>query len=327
MARRLLRIIGIAAIAVLIIPAAINMPLVAQRTSGQSSQAGLPDWQIAAGKRLSFEVATVKPGTPDGEPRVNFTMGPGDAYAKTGGRLLASNISLLDYIRFAYKLTDGQAQILQANAPNWIVTKKFDIEAKAENPDATKDQIRLMMQSLLAERFGLKIHAEMRELPVLALVLAKPGRLGPQLRPHAVGDETCSNVAAGGEESSEGKALAAIPAVCGGIVSVGGASSPSHVRIGGRKVSIALIAAHFGEMAGFDRPVVDGTGLKGTYDFVLEWGPDAVAADAANRGDEDARQTQVEEALRDQLGLKLEREKAAVEVLLIDHVDELPVAN
>jgi hypothetical protein len=158
---------------------ALNAPLKAQATTQQPLSSGMPDWQVAAGKKLAFEVATIKPNPSEDPPKVNFTLGPGDTYAKTGGRFLASNISLLDYIRFAYKLTDGQIEILQANAPKWMATTRFDIEAKSEIPDPTKDQMRLMMQSLLAERFKLVLHTETRQLPVLALVLAKPGKLGP----------------------------------------------------------------------------------------------------------------------------------------------------
>ena len=208
---------------------------------------------------------------------------------------------------------------MQAGAPQWIATKRFDIEAKAANPDATKDQMRLMMQSLLEERFRLKAHRETRELPVLALVLARPGKLGPELKQHDAGDAGCSSVV-GGADQNAGAAFDTSPAVCGGLVSVGGASAPNHVRIGGRKIPMALLAAHLGEMAGFDRPVVDETGLSGTFDLVLEWGPDAAS-------DADDRQTNVEEGLQDQLGLKLKRERAGVEVLVIDAIEEKPTEN
>jgi uncharacterized protein (TIGR03435 family) len=291
----------------------------AQEVATHAAPVEMPGWQIAAGTKLEFEVATVKADASDKEAEVNFQLGPGDVYAKTGGRLRDINVSLLDCIRFAYKLSDGQVRILQAGAPGWIATKRFAIEAKASNPEATKDQMRLMMQSLLQERFGLRAHRETRELPVLALVLARPGKLGPELGVHDAGDAGCSNVE-GGADRNGGAALDTLPAVCGGLVTVGGASAPSHVRIGGRKIPMALLAAHLGEMAGFDRPVVERTGLSGTFDLVLEWGPDAAP-------DADDRQTNVEEALQDQLGLKLKREKAGVEVLVIDAVEEKPTEN
>jgi uncharacterized protein (TIGR03435 family) len=182
------------------------------------------------------------------------------------------------------------------------------------------------MQSLLAERFKLVLHTETRQLPVLALVLAKPGKLGPQLRPHPAGDDTCSNVVASLDHQSEPETPSTVPTVCGGLVSVGVPSAPSHVRIGGRKVPLALLAAHLGEMGQFDRPIVDRTGLTGTFDFALEWGPDPASGPAASEDHED-RQTNLQEALQDQLGLKLERQKAPLDVLLIDHVDQQPAEN
>ena len=285
----------------------------------------MPTWQEAAGGTMAFEVATVKPNLSDDPAKVNFTLGPGDTYAETGGRFRASDISLLDYIRFAYKLTDGQTQILQASAPKWIATTRFDIEAKAENLNPTKDQMRLMMQSLLAERFKLAVHTETRELPVLALILAKPGKLGPQLRPHSADDGACSSVMPSANPPSKPK-TPSVPTVCGGLMSVGVPGAPSHVRIGGQKLPLTLLAAHLSEMGQFDRPVIDQTGLTGTFDLVLEWGPDSASASTTPEDYAD-RQTYLQEALQDQLGLKLVPQKAPVDVLLLDHVDRQPSSN
>ena len=284
------------------------------------------NWQKVAGSKMAFAVAAIKPNLSDDPPKVNFTLGPGDTYAETGGRFRATNITLLDYVRFAYKLTDGQIQILQANAPRWIATTRFDIEARSENPSPTKDQMRLMMQSLLTERFKLVVHKETRELPVLALVLAKPGKLGPQLRRHPAEDGACSNVVASADHPSEPVGSSAVPTVCGGLMSVGVPGAPSHVRIGGRNVRLTLLAAHLSEMGQLDRPVVDRTGLSGSFDFVLEWGPDPTSVSTTPE-DYVGRQTYLQEALQDQLGLKLERQKAPMDVLLIDHVDRQPTEN
>jgi len=299
-----------------------NVPLMAQVSVQQPEPNTTSDRQAAAGRKVAFEVATVKLNTSDDDPKVNFTLGPGDTYAKTGGRFITSNISLLDYIRFAYKLTDGQIQILQAEGPKWISTRRFDIEAKSELPEPTKDQMRLMVQSLLAERFALEVRTETRHLPVLALVLVKTGRPGPELRPHPANDRNCSNVAA----SAEQRVVPAIPAVCGGLAGAGVPSAPSHVRIGGRNVPLALLAAHLHDMGRFDRPVLDQTGLQGTFDLVLEWGPDSVSGSTVPQ-DHDDTQTHLQEALQDQLGLKLERKTAPVEVVLINHINEQPTAN
>jgi uncharacterized protein (TIGR03435 family) len=308
-----------------VILGALSGPLKVQAVTSQSISSGMRNWQIAGGGKLSFEVATIKPNFSDDSPKVNFTLGPGDTYAATAGRFLASNISLLDYIRFAYKLTDGQIEILQANAPKWIATTRFDVEAKSEIQDPTKDQMRLMMQSLLAERFKLVVHTETRQLSILALVQTKPGRLGPQLRPHPAEDAKCSNVVTS-TDPSESETSAAIPTVCGGLVNVGVPGAPAHVRIGGRRVPLTLLAAHLSEMGQFDRPVLDRTGLSETFDFVLEWGTDPPSGSTSTQSNDD-RQTNLQEALQDQLGLKLERQKAPMDVLLIDHVDQQPIEN
>ena len=319
-------LVGVAILALPIVAGAIITPVNAQVSSKETIPTEKPDWEVAAGKKLSFEVATVKSNTSDDSPTVNFTLGPGAAYADTGGRFLASNISLLDYIRFAYKLTDGQVEIMRVSAPNWMAAKRFDIQAKSEIQNPTKDQMRLMMQSLLAERFKLVVHSETRELPVLALVLVSPGRLGPHLRRHAPEDTACSSIMTPANKDSEPTLTLEIPTVCGALISVGVPSAPSHVRIGGRKAPLELLAAHLGEMGHYDRPIVDQTGLSGTFDLVLEWGPDSVP-DSPNSPIHDDGQSILQEALKDQLGLKLERKKAPSTILLIDHLEEQPTVN
>jgi uncharacterized protein (TIGR03435 family) len=145
------------------------------------------DWQTRAGARMSFEVASVKRDAgPFRSP--NFPLDAGEAYAVTGGRFSA-DFGLPTYISFAYKLslTQEQRQAMIAHLPKWVAEDRFDIQARAANSNPTKDQMRLMMQALLAERFKLTVHFETQETPVLALVLVKPGQTGPKLRPHAEG--------------------------------------------------------------------------------------------------------------------------------------------
>lgn len=274
------------------------------------AQDAVPDWQANAGTHLAFEVATIKPNTSDVPASANFTLGPGDSYKPTGGRFLATNISLLDYIRFAWKLTDGQVELLEASGPKWIATEHFDITAKSDLPTPTKDQMRLMVQSLLTTRFGLKTHTETRDLPALAIVQINPNKLGPQLHPHAAADNSCANVALNA------------PSICGALISAP-ASSPSHVRLTGQKVTLDLLAAHLGQMGGFSRPILNQSNLTGTYDLTLDWGPDADTEPM----DSNSRQTYLQRALQDQLGLKLERRTAPVTILLIDHINQQPSDN
>jgi uncharacterized protein (TIGR03435 family) len=143
--------------------------------------------------RPAFEVVSVKPNNSrDGQPGAGLT---------TGGRFTFENATLRDVVALAYQLQDGSlrhdSQI--SGGPSWINTDRFDIVAKADIPagvDANRpvgatrptdiaaiDRVRLMVRTLLADRFKLAAHNETRDLPAYALVLARTdGRPGPQLR-------------------------------------------------------------------------------------------------------------------------------------------------
>ncbi len=108
-------------------------------------------------------------------------LGPGDAYTSNGGLFSASNFPLATYIAFAYKLIGSQLQYL--NFSSWVMEERFDTDARAQS-NPTKDQMRLMMRSLLADRSKLAMHNATREVAVAALTPLKDGRLGPLLRPH-----------------------------------------------------------------------------------------------------------------------------------------------
>lgn len=93
------------------------------------------------------------------------------------------------FIQFAYKLNGFQDKTAFDHLPKWATAEYFDIEAKAPNPNVTKDQMRLMVQSLLADRFKLAVHLEARDVPAMALVRVNPDKIGPRLRPHSEGPD------------------------------------------------------------------------------------------------------------------------------------------
>ena len=173
-----------------------------------ASQPAAAQWQIDAGWKVAFDVASVKqnksaPGSPVNS---NIPLGPGDVYSPTGGLFSATNLPLATYGFFAYKISGNDLQSIVSQLPKWATTDRFDIQARAEgNP--TKDQFRLMMQALLADRFKLAIHSETRQLPVFGLVLDKPGKLGPKLQIHPA-DSACSENSAGTASSRLGARLA-----------------------------------------------------------------------------------------------------------------------
>ncbi len=163
---------------------------------------------------------------------------------------------------------------VQSALPKWANSDRYDIQARASgNP--TKDQFRLMMQALLADRFKLAIHYEIQQLPVFALVLDKPGKLGPKIQPHP-SDAPCSTA-----PLPPGAAQGAIPTVAGGFPEPCGAlvgwpsdNPPGRLRLGGRNVPIAMFSTLIDNPAtGIDRPVLDKTELDGKFDFIMEFTP------------------------------------------------------
>jgi uncharacterized protein (TIGR03435 family) len=261
----------------------------------------------AAGTVLTFDVASVKPSTSNGDPASRFALGPGDAYA-SGGVFSAINQPLIVYLRFAFKLGADDLPGL----PAWVYTDRFDIEARSTaNP--TKDQMRSMMQSLLVDRFKMKAHVKQQTRPVFELVLARRGRPGPQLRPHPK-DEACVALGDGSSAIACGTAGPA-PARLGG-----------NGRLVGRGVSIARLAALFtNPFTGVDRPVVDRTGLTGTFDFDVEWCLPTNSAPVPGAPVEVCEPT-FRQAIEDQLGLSMKRSTGPIGVRVIDHI-ERPSAN
>jgi uncharacterized protein (TIGR03435 family) len=298
----------------------------AQASATQSP--AVPQWQIDAGRKMEFDVASVKPnksGLPPSGDRLysNIPLGPQDMFAPTGGLLVATNWPLMQYMVFAYKLTPDQVVSVQSQLPKWATTERFDIQARASgNP--TKDQFRLMMQALLADRFKLAVHYETRQLSVFALVLDKPGKLGPQFQPHPA-DSPCS--AAPPAPASVPGAVATVaggfPESCGFLSAWPPPSAPGRIRVGARNVPMTMITTSLNvPFTGVDRPVLDKTGLTGKFDFVMEFAPvfNGPLPPGANFQPDESGPTFLE-ALKEQLGLKLDPQKGPVDVIIVDHVE------
>ena len=191
-------------------------PLRAQSPAAQSApRSAAPDWQVAAGGALSFDVASVKPNiSGDDDSGSNVPLGADETFTPTGGLFSGTNLELADYILFAYKLTPHQLQDALSQMPKWTGSDRFDIQARAPG-SPNKDQFRLMMQALLADRFKLAFHYETRHLPVFALVLDKPGKLGPGIQRHPA-DAPCAT--APSPRGSPGLVAGGFPQTCGALV-------------------------------------------------------------------------------------------------------------
>ena len=171
----------------------------------------------------AFEVASVKRDVSGGNG--------GGTRVSRGGIFSATNSTLQALVRYAYGVKD-----YQIHGPAWMATERYDIEAKAGSDRSSRD-IELMLQNLLAERFGLKIRREVRQMPVYALALAK-----------------------GGSKLRESK-----PADSSSMTS-------SNRSIEANKISLKILATLLaGQM---DRPVLDSTGIEGMFDVSLEWTSD-----------------------------------------------------
>jgi uncharacterized protein (TIGR03435 family) len=243
------------------------------------------------GPKPQFEVATIRPNT-SGQQGASLGGRP-------GGRLLGTNQTVRNLIRNAFNLQPYQI----VGGPGWIDADRFDIVAKAADADVdAKGQVAppgmmLRLQSLLEERFSLKTHRETRELPAYALVRVSPESLGPRLKVHT-GD--CARPP--GTAPS-----AAAPAVkCGTNVN----ASPTGAKVTGAGITMETFARNLSGAAG--RYVVDKTGLAGPHDLELEFTPDQSA---------DTTGPSLFTAMQEQLGLKLDSERAPIEVLVIDRVE------
>lgn len=285
----------------------------------------IPEWQTKAGGKMAFEVASVKVSTAKEMLPLNVPLDAGDRYTPTGG-LFRADVPLWSYIQFAYKLwwpaEDQQKEI--ARLPKWVTADRYTVEARATgNP--TKDQYRLMVRSLLADRFKLAAHFETHDVPVLAVTLAAAGKLGPKLIAHADG-RACGDPAPSPgpvpanlfhDEKTAGPEN--FPPLCDSLVVI---RWPSGLMLAGfRNVTMDLLAGSLSGIVGLGRPLIDRTGLSGRFDFTLAWAKDTGSPQPDSSGAApDPIGPSALQALRDQLGFKLESARGPVQILVIDRV-------
>ena len=276
-----------------------------------------------------FDVASVKENkSGTAASNSNFPLGPGDVYSSNGGHFTATNLPLISYIFFAYKILGDQAQTVTSQLPAWVTTDRFDILANTDGDPSkdTKDQMRLMMRSLLAERFKMVTHYETRQVSVFVAVPVKPGKTGPQLQAHPA-DAACSTAVPTASGPDPQAAIGpGYPTLCGGFLYMP-PTAPGRVRVGARNVTMAFITTGLSAMGNLGRPVIDQTGLNGKFDMVVEWVPDANGPNPVGPDFQpDPSGPSFLEAIKEQLGLKLDSQKGPSEFLVIDHIDH-PTGN
>jgi uncharacterized protein (TIGR03435 family) len=257
--------------------------------------------------RPKFEVASIRPAPDQGFQRVRPL--PGRLSAVASVRILMQN---------AYTLQPFQI----VNAPEWVASDRYEVEAKAEG-NADRAQIFLMVQSLLEDRFRLKVHHETRELPVYTLVAAKGGPKLPAPKEGSCVSADASPNWAGGRIPPPGQDRPpASP--CGGVMVM---LEQSGARMQGGKVPMSELVRTLTLVLG--RMVIDKTGYTQLFDVKLDFLPDAISSalpPPPPGASVDPNQPSIVTALQERLGLKLESAKGPVDVLVIDHV-ERPTAN
>jgi uncharacterized protein (TIGR03435 family) len=258
-----------------------------------------------------FDIASIKPNKSD-DAR-------GSIGAQPGGRFLAINMPVRDLVSFAYQVqTHGVV-----GGPEWLTSDRFDIVATAEagipvvppSAGGPPSTMQLMMRALLADRFGLSVHNETREMPIYNMVIASgDGALGNKLRRSSADCREVVPTRAGTPQPPN----QAQRATCGMRL------GPGMMSAEGR--SATQLANTLGQFV--QRPVVNRTGLEGLFDFDLLWAYEAPidASPAARVAPIDPNAPSIFTAVQEQLGLKLESGQAPLDVVVIDHV-EPPTPN
>jgi uncharacterized protein (TIGR03435 family) len=209
----------------------------------------------------------------------------------SNGRLSLRNMPMFVLVARAYQVNYDRLA-----GPDWIRTERYDIDAKFP-PDVRSDTLYPMLQNLLAGRFKLVVHRDRTPVPVYALVV---GKNGPKLQKASAGSEAMNKCS--------GKDL--------------------QLTCLNRKSTMADLARNLPRWTyrdWFDLPIVDQTGLDGAYDFSLTWTLTRRPDDTS--GASGPGFVSLFDALQDQLGLKLERRKAPLERIVIDHIERVPTDN
>ena len=282
------------------------LPVQAQSTTAQSP---------------AFEAASIKPAAAGAQTGGLAFMVPLARQASPRG-LLTMTAPLAPFIMFAYDIQDEvEARAFRARLPEWAQEQKYTIVARPPQEASTIDQIRLMLRNLLEDRFALKAHRESQRGAVNILVVARPGVIGPGMKPHAAVPACLEHESVEPPRSPEtGKPA---PVYCGQDLH----TAPSgifHVSL--IDVTLAEASTLFGGLGGVlggrtMEPVIDGTGLSGKWDITLDFQPerDGLSSDHLQPGGEPTGPT-FTGALEKQLGLRLKKGSGEVEQLIIDHI-------
>jgi uncharacterized protein (TIGR03435 family) len=306
-----------------------------------------------ADKSLTFEVASIKPAsfpTPGNGPMLirGPSGGPG---TKDPGRINYPFMSLKQLLTIAFDVKNHQI-----SGPSWLDTERFDITATMP-PDTTKEQFRVMLQNLLAERFKMTVHREKKELPMYSLVLVKSGKMKESPVSAAPADaDSPMPMPPPGPPKIGPDGFPVLPDAIASRPGLFMMMMPGRARFTANQQTMQDLANRLTSQ--LNRPVIDNTGLTAKYDFVLTYAPDPNEGPGGRGGPGPAGGLAIMErrgpgpgaapggggtdnifipegeapqplfgALQSQLGLKLEPKKGDVDIVVIDKMEKAPTEN
>ncbi|HET9385471.1 MAG TPA: TIGR03435 family protein [Gemmatimonadales bacterium] len=267
-----------------------------------SSAGSMAQGDASAGLAERFDAASVKE-SPDSRDRAQ-------PLTATPGGVTMRRRTVVQMIHWAYNVPERDI----VGGPTWARTRRFDVVARTNGAPATDTQLRMMMRSLLAERFSLDATFERGVRPVYALTLSREdGKLGSAMRPSTA---ACDRLPAEGAPLPGVEIQRTIESRYCGVAIASGDGMVSFVS--GMRATAGDIAR--GLSGYLDRPVVDRTGLTAEFDFILMVTPPGASSAGPATGWE------IFTAIREQLGLKLEADRGETEVLVIRRL-EPPTGN
>jgi uncharacterized protein (TIGR03435 family) len=258
-----------------------------------------PTAQNNATKPSQFDVTSVKPNrTLDAARRLSLSP--------TGFN--ATNVTLKELIRGAYGLQALAASSQIVGGPNWIDSDRFDVAGRVESGSSATPppQVLVMVRALLSDRFKLQVHEETRDAAVYALVVNRQGQFGPRLKRSTLdcdcflNNRSCGDVRPG-------------PEVCGFQTRPGRMFGPT---------TMARLATDLSQVV--DRVVVDRTNLPGLWELMLDFVADSpvTAIPDANSSRTETDGVSIFTALQEQAGLRLQNDRAPIQVLVIDRAEQ-----
>lgn len=280
---------------------------------------------LATAQKPSFDVASVKPAAPQEMGRIMMRVG-GDP-----GMVDYKSVSLRLLLTRAFGVKDYQIV-----GPDWMSTAMFDVQARLP-PETSEENRRLMFQTLLEERFGLKFHKETKDAPIYSLVVAKNG---PKLTPAKEAPPNALKLPdSPGYVPPPNQRPAGPPSAANmrpGMMMMRVENGRFHLVT--NAMNMSGICDMLSRQVG--RPVIDDTGLTGYYDFDIEFKPEPGAmrgllppkgGDEGPAGGgpapESVEAPSIFTAVQDQLGLKLEPKRGPIETIVVDHIEKTPIEN